>query len=90
MRKRAWEKDYFTSALPFTQKGDPVVLPSGATAPVVMSPTVSFGNNDPAFMRKALTGDIFNGSAASVIINGSGVVQESGGYTDILYDLMVL
>ncbi len=30
----AWEKDYFTTARPWTQKGDAVTLPIGARAPV--------------------------------------------------------
>lgn len=33
--KRAWERDYFTSCLPFAQKGQEVVLPLGTTAPVI-------------------------------------------------------
>jgi hypothetical protein len=30
LRKRCWEKDYFTSALPWTQRGSDVVVPSNA------------------------------------------------------------
>lgn len=34
LKNRAWEKDYFTSCLPFAQKGEEVKLPLGGTAPV--------------------------------------------------------
>lgn len=34
MRPRAWKKDRFTSALPFTQRGPDVLLPIAGTAPV--------------------------------------------------------
>ena len=34
VQKRAWEKDYFTSALPFPQRGDDVHINAGSTAPV--------------------------------------------------------
>lgn len=34
LRKRAWEKDYFTSGLPFTQRGPEATIPLGTSAPV--------------------------------------------------------
>lgn len=34
LRSRRWQKDYFTSALPWAQRGDAALLPVGDTAPV--------------------------------------------------------
>lgn len=44
LRAIAWEKDYFTTARPWTQKGTAVTLPLGTTAPVVSNnadPTIT-------------------------------------------------
>lgn len=48
LRKRAWEKDYFTSALPFAQRGNTSVIPgfpSYKATTDIISPTPSTVNN---------------------------------------------
>lgn len=45
LRRRGKRKDYFTGALPFTQKGQAVDLPLLGTAPVTISPNGALGFN---------------------------------------------
>lgn len=42
LRRRGKRHDYFTSCLPFTQKGQAVTLPLGTTAPIVQEQTGGF------------------------------------------------
>jgi hypothetical protein len=37
MKKRAWQHDYFTSALPWTQRGPEATIPLGTSAPITWS-----------------------------------------------------
>lgn len=50
LRNRAWEKDYFTSALPWAQRGGEVEVPFGATADVNYSEVSTVKNPDGTLM----------------------------------------
>lgn len=43
LRNRAWQKDYFTSALPWAQKGDAITMPTGTLSDV---PVIYNGNTE--------------------------------------------
>ena len=76
LRKRAWKHDYFTSALPFAQKGAPVTLPLGKTAPLI---TV----DGESYVRDA-DGNLL--PAGSLENNSSGVLK-SGAYQGAMMDI---
>ena len=61
IRRTNWEKDYFTSSLPFLQRGGEVSLPLGDLAPIVYgnyeSITPDDSGNDRQYLRKPYSQD---------------------------------
>jgi len=70
--KRAWDHDYFTSCLPFAQKGDPVTLPLGTDAPITYQ---SDSPNDETIMRDANGDPIASMADSEINTNSSGQLQ---------------
>ena len=68
LRKRAWEKDYFTSALPWAQRGEQLQVPLSGSAPVVGS-----GSNYITVM---------NGTNSNPLTAGNLFASSSGPYIE--------
>jgi hypothetical protein len=57
LRKSNWEKDYFTSSLPFLQRGEEVSLPLGDIAPLVFGDYSTGGGQDYTVLRERYSVD---------------------------------
>lgn len=77
LRNRAWKKDYFTSALPFAQRGDQVELPLGGTADLIYNDSFTLratGGGIKYGQNADTPGDYENGQ---VLIDGSILIDQN-------------
>lgn len=85
-RNRAWQHDYFTSALPWTQKGDPVTIPLGTAAPIMFMPgedgTKMYDENGDLIPVDGDDDNLAIDAAGNLIAKGGGTLGDVRAYLD--------
>lgn len=92
----AWEKDYFTTARPWEQKGPAITIPLGTDAPVTASTTEHTTGASAAMRMRTETGGVLNSNVAlgsfqtggisyAAVSNTTGAPATIGVYPSSLY-----
>lgn len=87
LKNKAWEKDYFTSALPWPQRGDAASLPIVGSAPV--GAIDSSGNFSSTSTQLFKISGVSNTAGLLVGSSGSVSADKSASYGHSLYSNMV-
>jgi len=81
LQNAAWEKDYFTSARPWEQKGPAITIPLGTTAPVNLNTLTTQAMQ----MKNASTGATFNGETMNTT-GAQGQIRYTGSQITTVID----
>lgn len=79
LKKRAWKKDRFTSALPWTQKGPDITIPITGSAPVSVTNSEYKPSNNAGLYSLATTGEISIGTNRPTTLVGSADLSQASG-----------